>query len=123
MIVQMLVHISGGRYDGQQWPMPGVSFEVPDEEGEALVRDRNALFVANSKSAEKSEPEPEPEPEEEPAPKSSDSEEEVLEPAPSDTKGEWVAYAVSRGANQSEAESLTKAQLQSAYGGRLLSST
>lgn len=38
-------------------------------------------------------------------------------PAKSATKGEWVAYAVSQGADEAEAEKTTKDELISAYGG------
>lgn len=48
MIIRMIQNMSGGRYDNQQWPPAGIDFEVPDEEGEALIRDRNALFVRHS---------------------------------------------------------------------------
>ncbi|MFF9910622.1 hypothetical protein [Streptomyces sp. NPDC013457] len=38
-------------------------------------------------------------------------------PAKSASKGDWVAYAVSQGADQAEAEKATKDDLISAYGG------
>lgn len=37
-------------------------------------------------------------------------------PAQSATKGDWVDYAVSKGADETEAESMTKADLIAAYG-------
>lgn len=78
-------------------------------------------------------PEPEPEPEpaakvpDEPAEESHPQEalkpetapEPVQPPAPADSKAAWVEYAVSQGASPEEAAGQTKAQLQSAFGGRL----
>jgi hypothetical protein len=139
MIVHMLVAMNGGRYDGQTWPPMRTDFEVPDEEGEALVRDGVAVKVADSAGpslpplpkAMVSEPSPtsagpaterppvELPPEAPPLPPPADD---VPVPVPADPKSVWVAYAVSQGASQAEAESLTKNQLQSAYGGRLLCS-
>jgi hypothetical protein len=37
MRVRLLVDKTGGRYDGQDWPRRGYEFDVPAEEGEALV--------------------------------------------------------------------------------------
>ena len=53
-------------------------------------------------------PEPEPQPESESEPE-----------APKDyaTKGEWVDYAITQGAERGEAESLTKQELIDLYGG------
>jgi hypothetical protein len=48
MIIQMRLNMSGGRYDNRQWPPAEVDFEVPDEEGRALIKDRNAVFVRQS---------------------------------------------------------------------------
>ncbi|MCX5362881.1 hypothetical protein OG864_29725 [Streptomyces sp. NBC_00124] len=38
-------------------------------------------------------------------------------PARSASKAEWIAYAVSQGADQADAEQLTKEQLTEQYGG------
>jgi hypothetical protein len=135
MIIQMLFQISGGRYDGKPWPGPGIPFEVPDWEGEGLVKDKAAMLIAES--ARKPAPKPvvtelprqtAPAP---PAPSAPASEPVVPEPEPvpavaelsqpasADPKATWVAYAVSRGASQVEADNLTKSQLQATYGGRL----
>jgi hypothetical protein len=137
MIIQMAFQMSGGRYDDQAWPPPGTDFEVPDEEGEALVRDGNAVRVSGTPVAAgvsqpapagapvppppldppfaKSEPPAKPVPE----PASEPAVEEMAQPAPGDPKAAWVDYAVSRGADRTEAEYSTKVQLQAAYGGRL----
>lgn len=48
MIIQMRFQISGGRYDDRPWPGPGISFEVPDWEGQGLVKDGAAIFVSGS---------------------------------------------------------------------------
>lgn len=40
-------------------------------------------------------------------------------PKPADPKADWVAYAVSQGADPAAAEALTKIDLMSKYGGRL----
>jgi hypothetical protein len=138
MIIHMLVSMNGGRYDGQTWPPMRTDFEVPDSEGEALVRDGVAVKVADSAGpslpplpqarvsqpsptsagpASEAQPPASLPPESPPLPPPPDD---VPQPLPSDQKSSWVAYAVSQGASQQEAESLTKSQLQSAYGGRLL---
>lgn len=128
MIIQMTYQMSGGRYDGTNWPSPWVSFEVPDWEGEGLVHCGAAIQMvlpaAGPERKPKPEPkltapalvvpEPAPEPEPEPAVVT-----ELPQPAPGDPKPAWVDYAVSRGASRAEAEDQTKAQLQTAYGGRL----
>jgi hypothetical protein len=48
MWIQMLIGISGGRADDRPWPPVGEEIEVPDHEGEDLVRARHALFVRPS---------------------------------------------------------------------------
>lgn len=125
MVIQMMIAMSGGRYDGQAWPPVGVDFEVPDEEGYALVfRDRVAVKVRDSppravpavakppEVAKLLQPEPEPEPEPEPAP-------DAVQPAPADSKQAWIDWAVSQGTDRDQAAQLTKNQLMAAYGGRL----
>jgi hypothetical protein len=42
----MRYYISGGRHDGRDWPQPDVPIEVPDWEGEDLIRGGNAVRVA-----------------------------------------------------------------------------
>lgn len=46
MRVRMIYYISGGRHDGREWPQPGVPIEVPDWEGEDLVRGGHAVLAA-----------------------------------------------------------------------------
>lgn len=53
-----------------------------------------------------------------PVPPAPVADEDVM-PAPNAPKQDWVAHAVSKGASPGEAASLTKNQLQAAYGGRL----
>jgi len=147
MWVQMLEGISGGRPGGDAWPPKYAVFEVDDDEGIALVRGQLARQVAAPdwarpapppsappaaqswetpvsvtevtqtpaavKAAEAAPPVPHHEP---PPPAPSP---EVPRPAPADPKSAWVAYAVSQGTSLDEAGALTKAQLQSAFGGRL----
>lgn len=127
MWVKMLLYISGGRPSGQNWPQAGVPFEVEDWEGQSLLHQGVAVRC----EAPAPPPEPEPEKPGEPSDEldsagypAADADEvtgETGPPASGEPKSAWVAYAVSQGVPQSEAESLTKLQLQSAYGGRLLS--
>lgn len=138
MIIQMVWQMSGGRYDDRVWPSTGMDFEVPDEEGAGLIRAGAAVQVPYApalESAPSPVPEPalvtaaawqptlEPEPAPAPAPVSAPTAMTVLDqayvPVTGDPKAAWVEYAVSRGAAQAEAEGMTKAQLQAAYGGRL----
>jgi len=130
VLIQMTVQMSGGRYDDRQWPVPWHDFEVPDEEGRGLISCGAAMEVVGATQPEKQEA-PAPEPAWQPLPSSSNDpvpvpppltlEPEENPPVPSnaDPKAAWVEYAVSRGATPEEAESLTKSQLQAAYGGRL----
>lgn len=135
MIVQMIVQMSGGRYDDRQWPLPWHDFEVPDDEGRGLIRCGAAMEVVGAVRPEPAVPaavpaaitepgpavpaamaEPEPVPVPEPA---AEVPAEVPVPVPGDPKAAWVDYAVSQGTARAEAEDMTKAQLQAAYGGRL----
>lgn len=121
MWVRMIEGISGGRHDGTPWPPKGGLLQVPDWEGEQLVRGQLAMPAA-----------PPPPPKqlaaiEETAPSVAEvvvtappTADDLAAPSPSDPKSDWVAYAVSQGASEAEAENLTKTQLQSAFGGRLL---
>lgn len=145
MWVQMLEFISGGRPDGTSWPSVGATFEVEDWEGQSLIRGQLARRVVNpnpspppaahvAPASDKPEAAEVPEPEVVPAqpePATAAAEASPVEtlvaqtasenppPAPADPKAAWVAYAVSRGTSPEEAAGLTKAQLQSAFGGRL----
>lgn len=146
MIIQMVYQMSGGRYDDRQWPAPWHDFEVTDEEGRGLIRCGAAMEVVGGTAPSTPEgslvsqqaPEPEPvQPAWQGLPSSSNDPIPVPPPAPvedpivlepeenppvplnADPKAAWVEYAVSRGMNQADAESMTKAQLQAEYGGRL----
>lgn len=135
----MIVQMSGGRYDDRSWPTPWVDFEVPDEEGRGLIRCGAAMEVVGTpETAAEPAQEPAPEPvvpaapaweglpssSNDPAPvpapaMAKTAIDEAYVPVPADPKAAWVEYAVSRGASQGEAEGMTKAQLQAAYGGRM----
>ncbi len=140
MWVQMLEYISGGRPGGGPWPPRGELLEVDDWEGTSLIRGQLARRAAPPVTEVVQSPVVAPYqmqtpvstaevmqmPRSEPAvtaagpdnPASASAPE--APPRPGDPKAAWVAYAVSQGVNPSEAGELTKVQLQSAYGGRLL---
>ena len=121
MIIRMLSSMSSGRHDGRVWPPAGVNFEVPDWEGEDLVRGGNAVMVigsdeekqAKAVAAEPAEPA-------EPAEDSEDSgpQEDGQPPRPAASKQEWIDWAVSQGANDVDAMNATKQQLMETYGQR-----
>lgn len=141
MIIAMVTSMSGGRYDDRQWPPPGIPFEVPDEEGEGLIRWHHAVKLADS-------PAPVPEHVTAPAPVSLPAEtaagpvpaepefretaaakiaealalaEREEPPKPSDPKADWVEYAVrAKGADPDVAFRMSKADLMSRFGGRIL---
>lgn len=142
----MRIHISGGRHDDRPWPPAGGEIDVPDLEGHDLIRAGHAVFVRDSVPPPALEPaaplvsEPSetaagptlqewddrilaamkrevPIPEDQEA---LDAEpEEVLLPAPSAPKQDWIEYAVSQGADPEMAARMTKVDLMSRYGGRL----
>lgn len=137
MIIAMTLSMSGGRYDDRQWPGPGVPFEVPDWEGEGLVRDHNAVKIADSARPARGHaavpapvplpaetaagpvtPEPPPGPGPEPVPPP-EPEPEPEPPSQSDPKQAWIAWAVSQGEDEAAAAGMTKADLMSKHGGRL----
>ena len=138
MRIRMVIGISGGRHDGRPWPPPGHEIDVQDHEGQDLIRAHHAVYVGPS------EPPPVPPPVERiisepsstgagPAPEVTnvvvhpsgppDAEtpqaEELPVPRPSDPKQSWVDYAISQGATEDQAASMTKNDLMSRYGGRL----
>lgn len=146
MIIQMLIGYSGGRYDDRPWPSLGTDFEVPDWEGEGLIRVGHARFVRASDPPAAppappppappvlspagpvvSEPAataagpvtPEPAPEPAPGPEPEPEPEELPAPGPADPKAAWIEYAISQGAKRDTAAAMTKADLMSRYGGRL----
>jgi hypothetical protein len=131
----MLQQVSGGRYDGTDWPPAFVPFEVPDNEGEDLLRGGLAYRAAAPAPA----PAPSaPEPGPGPAPENvfsgtvtsagaasaqagiPDAEGQLPDvPKPNDAKQAWVDFAMAHGATEDEANMATKADLMSKYGGRL----
>lgn len=134
MIIQMIVQMSGGRYDDRTWPLPWHDFEVPDDEGRGLIRCGAAMEVVSTVPIAKAAPPllpPAPLAKEVPAPPVKAAPgpapapavrapaAEVPQPAPGDPKSAWADYAVSRGATRAEADERTKTQLQAVYGGRL----
>jgi hypothetical protein len=122
MWVQMMESISGGRPGGGAWPPRGYLLECEDWEGNELVAKQLAVqhpappAPAQMEAIEETAPSVA---EVVAAPQPPDDDSPV--PTPSDPKSVWVAYAVSQGASEAEAENLTKVQLQAAFGGRLLS--
>jgi hypothetical protein len=157
--IKLISQRNGSRYDNREWPTPGEPFSVPEWEGEALTRIKEAVYTSDEEAANLSQPKVDSEvvPLDEPiereyhggqpvsSPKvSADVEpvveenveepteevvaeedtadeavEEVTKPAPYASKADWVTYAVSQGHDADDASSLTKADLQSRYGGRL----
>ena len=123
--VQMTVTMSGARADGRPWPAAGLPLVVDDWEAEHLVRGDMARYVADAPPA------PEPvnvqvafspeqgvlEPAGPPEPEAQDSVD-VPAPKPVQPKADWVAWAVAQGADEEEANGLTKAELMERYGDR-----
>ena len=133
--VQMLEYVSGGRWDGTVWPPAGGALMVPDWEADDLIRGRLARLWPWPEE-EAAEPEPVPDPME-PVPVAPPQVSPLAEasavgvpalaeqdipgegaPKPSAPKGDWVAWAVSCGVSDDEANSMSKAELMERYGGR-----
>jgi hypothetical protein len=51
--VRMVADRTGGRYDGQDWPVPPGEFDVPDAEAQSLIEHGDAVAVAQPKPAAK----------------------------------------------------------------------
>lgn len=49
--VRMVADRTGGRYDGQDWPVPPGEFDVPAAEAEHLIGRGDAVIVEQPKSA------------------------------------------------------------------------
>ena len=115
MIIAMVTHMSGGRYDDRQWPGPGVPFEVPDWEGEGLVKWHHAIQLADSPEppVDTFVDEPSPEPSRESPQWSGDP------PKPASPKQDWIEWAISEGADPEQAANMTKVDLMSRYGSRI----
>ena len=134
MRVRMIIGISGGRHDGREWPAAGHEIDVPDHEGDDLIRARHAIYVGPSEApggtavppvTSESSPTsagPSWEDEHDRLEAVADGTEEpepVPEPKPGDLRQAWVDYAVSQGATEDQANGMTKVDLMSRYGGRL----
>lgn len=129
MWIAMFYAMSGTRPDGSRWPAAETPFEVEDWEGDHLIRGQMAYRVtplapekkpAKAAAAAQAAPAPakavaaEPVKTAEPAP-----EEPSGAPSPSAARQVWVDYALSQGAQLADVSTMTKADLQSKYGGRL----
>jgi hypothetical protein len=129
--VLMRMPVSGGRADGRPWPESGSDepIEVPEDEADDLIRGG----LADEADPPGSEPAPEPA-DGDPEPVLEDTvyrddldkavgdlpaapaAERAEPPKTADSKQDWVDYAVSRGADSSEADGMTKAELTEKYG-------
>lgn len=137
MWIEMVMHMSGTRANGEKYPPGFTPFLVEDWEGEHLIRGGCARQIApppgraQAPVAVPAPPAPEPPvPQSEPSPTAAGPEPQAAEPepepepdarrpAPSDPKQAWVDYAVAQGLDWDTASRMTKADLQSRYGGRL----
>lgn len=118
MKVRMLVHVSGGRGDGAEWPRVGEVLDVDDVEGAHLCAARMAIPVRD---------EPEPEkavmPDTDVESRAAESPAEAPGPVPpgkpgvNAPKADWVAYAAAQGLPDAEAAGLSKSELITRYGG------
>lgn len=98
----MRIKISGGRGDLTEWPDPGVPFHVSDEEGAQLCAGGMAYPVAEESYTEtRSDPEPAAA---------------ATKPIVNSPKADWIAHAVSQGADPDEAAAMKKTELIAAYG-------
>lgn len=119
MKVRMKVGISGGRADGTEWPPAGETLEVGAREGAELCAAHLAEPVAEVEKPAETRPAPEAEkraaagPEDTGTPSSTPA---PPPPAVNAPKADWVAHAVACGANEAEAQSLSKPQLIERYG-------
>lgn len=146
MWIEMVMHMSGTRANGEKYPPGWTPFEVADWEGEHLVKGGMARPVAPPATRAPAPPAPpapaapapQPAAPELPVPKSEPSltaagpaapaaepeapaaqEPDIPRPSPSDPKQSWIDYAIARGMDWDTASRMTKADLQSRFGGRL----
>lgn len=112
MRVAMKQYISGGRGDGRDWPPAGVPFDVGDDEGIELCRNGLAIPLPSDPGPPVETRDEDPGAPADPGP-AAGPEPEL--PDPKAPKADWVAYAVSRGAEEAEASLLTKADLIDRY--------
>jgi hypothetical protein len=138
MWIELVVHMSGTRANDARYPPSSTPFRVEDWEGINLIGSgvarevaapapepesrqpaafKRPAYMPPPAQDEPAEPEPvvaaeDPEPAEEP-------DDDRGRPAPGDSKQAWVDYAISKGEGWDQASRMTKADLQSKYGGRL----
>lgn len=110
MKIRMVQERTGPRHDGRPWPPVGGEIDVDGEEGAAVCAAGWAVPVAEPQKAVET-PEQPLEAQTETRASSGGA------PAVNAPKSDWVAYAVSIGVGQDEAEALTKQQLVGRYGG------
>jgi hypothetical protein len=141
----MLHWISGGRWDGRDWPDAGGEIDIPEQEARDLIAGNMAVAAAPLPARSMTEGEPEPPAEPLPAPPPPEDTQvsavtqvsplaqaaltgagaaaQPAEPAemprPQDPKQAWIDWAVASGAGAEQAAAMTKADLMSRYGGRL----
>jgi hypothetical protein len=137
--VRVFISLSGGRHDGRVWPPLGpdgsAELDVPEWEMHDLVRAHHAEFLRWAEDPAEAAPEPVTvvsEPSATAAGPTGQSgqfpgqsveeqeQQEVLVPAPSALRQDWVAYAISQGEDAETAGRMTKADLMSKHGTRLL---
>ena len=102
----MRIKISGGRGDLTEWPDPGVPFEVDDDEGQALC----AAHIAYPVAADAAETP------EDTLTAGTEFRAAAAKPIVNSPKADWVAHAVSQGADPDEAAAMKKTELIAAYG-------
>ena len=107
--VRMVADRTGGRYDGQDWPVPPGEFDVPGGEAQHLIARGDAVAVEQ--------------PEQQPAgPRGAESPADAPEPgAPAKPginapKAAWVEHAAAHGMDEAEAAGMTKSDLIDALG-------
>jgi hypothetical protein len=54
--IKLIGQRTGSRYDGRDWPAPGVPFEVPEWEGTALTKIKDAIYTSDEEVADISQP-------------------------------------------------------------------
>lgn len=142
MWIEMVMHMSGTRANGEKYPPGWTPFQVEDWEGEHLIRGGMAREApvpdwAVPKPPAQDGPKadkgrdwggsPAPQvPASEPSPTAAGPQPDpasvmpaAAPPAPGDPKQAWVNYAVTQGMSADDAARMTKADLQSRFGPRL----
>jgi len=132
--VQMLVHITGGRADGTQWPDVGHDkpLKVSPAEAEDLYRaqvarpwpggdddERAAEAETEQAQAMPEEAAPVQETAPEAEPDSAQVQVQYGPPRPAASKAEWAQWARQKGASDEWVASATKQEMMEQYGARL----